>query len=81
MEQTHPVVLLDIEHLDRSKLSEKKLNDLQNRLSEALFNSSEPIALDKRFGKPYRITNGRHRIYLAREKGYQMVPAIFTDWL
>ena len=38
---------------------------------------NNPIALD-RSSWPYRIINGRHRVFLARQKGYSSIPAEFV---
>jgi hypothetical protein len=73
------VALTDIESVDRSELSDKRLNDLQNGYSsfdEVLKNSNDPIALDKS-STPYRIIDGRHRIYLARKNDYRSVNVRF----
>jgi hypothetical protein len=40
-----------------------------------LNSESEPIALDMS-SKPYKIIDGRHRVYLARQKGYTEVRAV-----
>lgn len=51
------------------------IND--NASFDELLNSRfSPIALDKST-YPYTIINGRHRVYLARKKGYSSVPAVF----
>ncbi len=69
--------LSSIEDVSREELSEDRLNTLLNGYSpfdEVLYSSGEPIALDLP-GPPYRIIAGRHRIYLARQRGYTSVPA------
>ena len=69
----------DIEGVYHSDLSERRLKDLLHGYSsfdDVLYSRSDPITLEDR-GKPYRIIDGRHRIYLAREKGYSTVPAKF----
>jgi hypothetical protein len=74
------VNLSDIESISRSDLSSVKLEALENSFDsfETQLNStSTPIALDGS-SKPYRVSNGRHRVYLCRQKGYTSVPAIFT---
>ena len=71
------VNLSDIEMVHKSYLENKKLYALENSYDsfETQLNSkSEPIALDCT-SKPYKIINGRHRIYLARVKGYTTVNA------
>ena len=69
------VFLSDIENVTRSSLSQRRLDDLLNGYSsfeQVLNSSSDPIALDCS-SKPYQIIDGRHRIYLARKKGYTFV--------
>jgi hypothetical protein len=75
------VSISDIEQIPRKELEEKKLHALENSYDsfEAQLNSKlNPIALDRGRGKPYEIIDGRHRIYLARQKGYTSVPARFV---
>jgi hypothetical protein len=72
------VSLDDIEYVSLSELSDSRLETLQNGYSsfeEVLNSSSDPITLDSSGGIPYTIIDGRHRIYLAREKGYSSVLA------
>lgn len=74
------VRLSDIENVYREDLESSKLNALINGYDsfETQLNSrNNPIALD-RSSRPYRIINGRHRVFLARQKGYSSVPAIFV---
>ncbi len=81
MAQTQQVSLSDIESVDKRDLSESRLKTLlngYNSFEEVLNSKSDPIALDRGSGKPYRIIDGRHRVYLARQKGYSSVPAIFA---
>ncbi len=71
------ISLLDIRNVSRSELDSHRLNTLEDGYSsfeEVLNSSSDPIKLDG--SKPYDITDGRHRIYLARQKGYSHVYAI-----
>lgn len=75
------VNLSDIEYVSKDELSDAKLKALENSYDSfetQLNSSSNPIALDKGRGKPYGILNGRHRVWLARHKGYDEVPAIFA---
>jgi len=70
--------LSDIENVNRSNLESKKLHALENSYDSfdyQLNSSSDPIALDCT-RKPHRIINGRHRVYLARQKGYKEVSAV-----
>ena len=72
------VSLSDIEMVYKSELESKKLYALENSYDsfESQLNSKlDPIALDCT-SKPYKIINGRHRIYLARLKGYITINAI-----
>jgi len=72
------VSLNDIEQVSYSNLEPKKLHALENSHDsfEAQLNSqSNPIALDSKRGKPYVILDGRHRVYMARQKGYSSVQA------
>jgi len=74
------VSLSDIESVSRSDLRESRLRDLENgydSFDKVLNSSSDPIALDNS-SRPYRITDGRHRVYLARQKGYSSVNARFV---
>ena len=74
------VSLSDIESVSRGELETSKLEALENGYDsfETQLNSkNSPIALDGT-SMPYRIINGRHRIYLARQKGYYSVPADFV---
>ena len=74
------VNLSDIENVSKGELETSKLEALENGYDsfETQLNSkNSPIALD-RSSTPYRIINGRHRIYLARQKGYTAVPAEFV---
>jgi hypothetical protein len=72
--------LIDIENVYRADLETSKLHALENSYDsfEAQLNSrNNPIALD-RSSRPYKIINGRHRIFLARQKGYSSVHAVFV---
>ncbi len=74
------VSLSDIVSVSRSELSEDRLHDLENGhdpFDRVLNSSSDPITLDKKF-RPYRIIDGRHRVYLARKKGYSSVNVRFA---
>jgi len=70
------VPLTEIEEVNRQELDQRRLDALLHGFSpfdQVLKSESDPLTLDKRFGKPYRIIDGRHRIFLARQKGYQSV--------
>lgn len=70
--------LNDIESVSRYDLSDRRLDTLLNghHKFEYLFENntslSDPIVIDKS-RSPYVIINGRHRIFLARKKGYSSV--------
>jgi hypothetical protein len=72
------VSISDIRSISKSELNERRLSDLQNGFSsfeEVLNSKSDPIVLDSS-SKPYDIIDGRHRVYLARDKGYSSITAI-----
>lgn len=74
------VDLSDIQYVDRNELKESRLNTLLNGydpFEKVLKSESDPIALYKNT-KPYEIADGRHRVYLARQKGYSQIRAIFV---
>ena len=74
------VKLSDIESVNRSELNSKRLDTLlngYNTFDEVLGGASDPIALSGKYA-PYTIIDGRHRIYLARQKGYASVNAKFV---
>jgi hypothetical protein len=74
------VLLSDIAEVDRDELDDKKLDALENgydSFEDQLNSVQYSIALDGG-SKPYRIINGRHRIYLARRKDYSSVPVVFA---
>jgi hypothetical protein len=73
------VLLSDIEKVSSSELIASRLKTLENgydSFDKVLNSSSDPIKLDNS-SKPYKIIDGRHRIYLARQKGYKSVNAKF----
>lgn len=72
------VLLSDIEQVSLTALSTERLALLQNgfhSFDECLNLKSDPIKLEGE-NPPYLITDGRHRIYLARQKGYTLVSAL-----
>jgi ParB-like chromosome segregation protein Spo0J len=74
------VKLEDIEKIDKSDLKQKKLDSLENSydsFEDQLNSQFNPIALDKHT-TPYKILDGRHRVFLARKKGYTSVPAVWV---
>ena len=75
------ISLGSIENVSSSDLSQRRLDDLQQGHSSfdtVLSSRSDPITLDKSSGTPYKIIDGRHRIYLARKAGYSSIPAQFA---
>ena len=73
------VSLSDIENISQSDLSTSKLNALVNGYDSFEFqlnSSSNPIALSG--SKPYTVIDGRHRVFMARKKGYSSVQVIFV---
>ncbi len=74
------IPLSDIENVSSNDLSSRRLSDLENghdSFDDVLNSRSDPITLDKS-SKPYSIIDGRHRIYLARKKGYRTINANFS---
>jgi hypothetical protein len=72
------VNLSDIEDLDIEDLEEKKLHALENSydsFEDQVNSRSNPIALDMS-SIPYKILDGRHLVFLSRQKGHTSVPAI-----
>jgi ParB-like nuclease domain len=72
------VNLSDIEKTDKRDLSISKLDALVNSydsFEDQLNSTRNPIALDMS-SKPYRIIDGRHRVYAARTQGLSSVIAI-----
>ncbi len=75
---TVQVNLSDIEELDINDLEEAKIYALEHSFDSfehQLNSGSNPIALDMS-SVPYKILDGRHRIFLCRKKGYVSVTAI-----
>jgi hypothetical protein len=74
------VSLSQIENVSRNSLNSERIAMLENGYSSfdtVLNSSSDPIAL-YRGTSPYEIADGRHRIYLARQKGYEYVHVRFV---
>ena len=74
---TTNVSLSSIESISRSDLRDSRLKMLENGHSsfdEVVKSRSDPITLDGS-STPYQVIDGRHRIFLARKKGYTSVPA------
>lgn len=74
------ISLSEIENVSRSELSDSRLKTLENgydSFDKILNSSSDPITLDQS-SKPYKIIDGRHRVFLARNKGYSSVNVRFV---
>jgi hypothetical protein len=60
-------------------LEQKKLDAVENSydsFEDQLNSKFNPIALDKG-QSPYGVIDGRHRVFLDRQKGCKSVPAVF----
>lgn len=57
-----------------------KLQEITSKFKEVIHKSEEPIFIDKRFSRPFRILNGGHKIYVARRKSQRLVPAAVIDY-
>jgi hypothetical protein len=80
MSETHPVKMSDIKIPNLHELNQGKLDSLKNSpdsLEKLLHSKSDPIALHKG-NAPYEVYSGRHRVYLAYQKGIKVIPAVFT---
>jgi len=71
------IQLSQIKNIDLQDLDEKRLNTLLNGYDPfhiVLNSQSDPITLD--ISKiPYDVIDGRHRVYLARKKGFSEINA------
>ena len=74
------VDLDDIEDVDEDDLSEERLELLENGYSDFddVLEGDEPIRLGGT-ESPFEIMDGHHRIFIARQRGYESVPAFFED--
>lgn len=64
---------------DRDKEAGRQYPDGQQRVYDAFF-GQDHIRLERREGSPqYSITNGRHRILIARELSWESIPAKTVD--
>ncbi len=78
--QTRPVKMSDIRVPKRSELNEGKIRSLENSpdsIESLLHSKTDPIALHKGT-PPYEVYSGRHRVYVAAQKGIKLIPAVFT---
>lgn len=74
------VYLSDIENISYSQLNESRLRNLENghdSFDDVLNSSSDPVTLSQR-SRPYEVLDGRHRVYLARKKGYSSINVQFA---
>jgi hypothetical protein len=70
----------DIRVPKRSELNEGKIRSLLNSpdsIESLLHSKTDPIALHKGT-PPYEVYSGRHRVYVAAQKGIKLIPAVFT---
>lgn len=76
--KTYKVNLSDIRNIEQSELENNRLNTLlqgHSSFEKVLESYSDPITIDAGNGKPFGVLDGRHRIYLARQKGYSSISA------
>jgi hypothetical protein len=74
---TKPVRISEIKIPNKNELNEGKLRSLENSpdsLESLLQSKSDPIRLEGQY-PPYRVTSGRHRVYLAYQRGIGVIPA------
>ncbi len=74
------VPLSDIRIPDLSELDKDKILNITKDVGtfeEQLNSKWNPIRLDRGAGKPYKIIDGRHRVWQAAKRGYRSVPAVF----
>jgi hypothetical protein len=77
---TVPVKISDIRVPNRSELIEGKIRSIENSpdsIESLIHSKSDPIALLKGTF-PYEVHSGRHRVYVAAQKGIMLIPAVFT---
>lgn len=77
---TTPVKMSDIQVPKKSELNEGKIRSLENSpdsIESLLHSKTDPIALHKGT-PPYEVYSGRHRVYVAAQKGIKLIPAVFT---
>jgi hypothetical protein len=74
-----PILLVDIEVIDPTKLDPVKLTSIIREFQGIIYRSMEPIRVDRRFGRPFKILDGKHRIQAARHKNQRLIPAIGID--
>ncbi|MCC3569174.1 MULTISPECIES: hypothetical protein [unclassified Microcoleus] len=78
--ETVPVKMSDIRVLNLSELNPAKIRAIENSsesLSSLLHDQDDPIVL-YRGTPPYELCDGRHRVYLAEQRGIKLVPAAFN---
>jgi hypothetical protein len=78
--ETVPVKISDIRVPNRSELIEGKITSVENSpdsISSLLHDATDPITLHKGT-PPYEVYSGRHRVYVADQKGIKIIPAVFN---
>ena len=78
--ETTPVKMSDIRVPNRSELIEGKIRSIENSpdsISSLLHDETDPITLHKGT-PPYEVYSGRHRVYVANQKGTKITPAVFN---
>lgn len=78
--KTVPVKMSDIRVPKLSELNAGKIRSIKNSpdsIEFLLHSKSDPIALYKGT-LPYEICSGRHRVYVAYQKGIKIIPVVFT---
>jgi hypothetical protein len=78
--ETRPVKISDIRVPKRSELNEGKIRSIEkspDSIESLLHSKTDPIALHKG-NPPYEVYSGRHRVYVAAQKGIKVIPAVFT---
>ena len=74
------VKMSDIKVPNRSELNEAKIRGVEtayDSLDTQLNSKTDPVSL-RRDTFPYEVYTGRHRVYVAYQRGYTSIPATFT---
>ena len=66
--RVEPILLVDIEVTNEITLDKTKLNEILRDFNNVIYRSTEPICIDRRLGRPFKILDGKHRIHAARRK-------------
>jgi hypothetical protein len=69
----------DIKIPNKSELKDFKLKQFKSDadLVKAINHDKDPIVLYQG-SRPYEICDGRHRVYLAKQKGINVIPVLFN---